>query len=124
MVTTRRPHVTEWATVTVHGSASDFAQDISVGRHRLAADEPLAVGGTPSPLTKVTTAVRLPTAALPLETGTLRICLVNESFGRPATVVVGVSSSLPIAGSSADACRNRIVMPVGPLYSSLVALDR
>ena len=46
MLTTRRPHVTEWATVTVHGSASGFAQDISVGRHRLAADEPIVVGGT------------------------------------------------------------------------------
>lgn len=45
-MTIRRSNVTEWATVTVHGSASGFAQDISVGRHRLAGDEPLAVGGT------------------------------------------------------------------------------
>ena len=29
----------------VHGSAKDFAQEISVGGHRLVADEPVAVGG-------------------------------------------------------------------------------
>jgi len=33
-------------TVTVHGSAAGFAQQISVGTHRLAADEPTSVGGT------------------------------------------------------------------------------
>jgi uncharacterized OsmC-like protein len=33
-------------TVTVHGSAAGFAQQISVGPHRLAADEPIAAGGT------------------------------------------------------------------------------
>jgi putative redox protein len=36
----------------VHGSAQGFVQDISVGSHRLVADEPLAAGGTdtgPSP---------------------------------------------------------------------------
>ena len=32
--------------VTVHGSASGFAQEISVGRHRLAGDEPASAGGT------------------------------------------------------------------------------
>ena len=40
------------ATVIVRGSASGFAQEIIVGRHRLAADEPEAQGGTdtgPSP---------------------------------------------------------------------------
>ena len=46
MVTTTGPRVTEWATVTVHGSASGFAQEISVGRHRLVGDEPILVGGT------------------------------------------------------------------------------
>src|SRR3954453_16591357 len=46
MVTNRGPHVTEWATVTVNGSASGFAQEISVGRHRLAGDEPIVIGGT------------------------------------------------------------------------------
>ena len=33
-------------TVTVHGSAAGFAQQISVGPHRLAGDEPASVGGT------------------------------------------------------------------------------
>ena len=39
-------------TVIVRGSASGFVQEIVVGRHRLAADEPEAQGGTdtgPSP---------------------------------------------------------------------------
>ena len=33
-------------TIIVHGSATGFAQEIAIGRHRLAADEPLSVGGT------------------------------------------------------------------------------
>jgi putative redox protein len=33
-------------TVVVTGDASGLAQDITVGRHRLTADEPLASGGT------------------------------------------------------------------------------
>jgi len=40
------------ATVTVHGGGSGFQQEILVGRHRVAADEPVAEGGTdagPSP---------------------------------------------------------------------------
>ncbi len=32
--------------VIVRGRASGFAQEIGVGSHRLAADEPLSVGGT------------------------------------------------------------------------------
>jgi len=40
--------------IVVSGNAAGFAQDIEVGQHRLAADEPEAVGGTdtgPSPTT-------------------------------------------------------------------------
>jgi putative redox protein len=40
------------ATVIVRGGATGFAQAISVGRHRLTADEPESAGGTdtgPSP---------------------------------------------------------------------------
>ena len=33
-------------TVTVQGSAAGFVQQISVGTHRLVADEPISVGGT------------------------------------------------------------------------------
>jgi len=38
--------------VVVRGNAAGFAQDIVIGRHRLAVDEPVSVGGTdigPSP---------------------------------------------------------------------------
>ena len=40
------------ATVTVHGDARGFAQEVTAGIHRLGADEPVADGGTdvgPSP---------------------------------------------------------------------------
>ena len=46
MVTTRNHDATDEGTVTVHGSAAGFAQHISIGQHRLAADEPIVVGGT------------------------------------------------------------------------------
>jgi putative redox protein len=34
------------STVTVYGRADGFAQTITVGRHRLIADEPIRDGGT------------------------------------------------------------------------------
>jgi putative redox protein len=37
---------TETGTVTVHGCAAGYAQEIAVGRHRLMGDEPLSAGGT------------------------------------------------------------------------------
>jgi putative redox protein len=37
---------TEPGVVTVRGSAEGFAQEITIGRHRLVADEPVAAGGT------------------------------------------------------------------------------
>ncbi len=46
------PSSAEPREVVVHGSASGFAQEVTVGGHRLAADEPVAAGGTdtgPSP---------------------------------------------------------------------------
>jgi putative redox protein len=33
-------------TIIVHGNAAGFAQEIAIGQHRLAADEPSSVGGT------------------------------------------------------------------------------
>ena len=36
----------EEGAVIVRGAASGFAQEIRVGRHRLAADEPAGAGGT------------------------------------------------------------------------------
>lgn len=44
----------------VHGSAKGFAQEITVGRHRLPVDEPEALGGTdtgPSPYDLLTSAL-------------------------------------------------------------------
>ena len=38
--------MTESGTVTVHGSAAGFAQEIAVGRHRITGDEPLSSGGS------------------------------------------------------------------------------
>ena len=32
--------------VTVRGSAAGFVQEITIGRHQLIADEPVALGGT------------------------------------------------------------------------------
>lgn len=37
---------TEHGIVTVRGSAEGFAQEITAGRHRLIADEPVSAGGT------------------------------------------------------------------------------
>ena len=42
----------DMTSVVVHGSAAELAQEIVVGRHHIAADEPVSVGGTdtgPSP---------------------------------------------------------------------------
>jgi putative redox protein len=36
----------EQGVVTVRGSGEGFVQEITAGRHRLVADEPLASGGT------------------------------------------------------------------------------
>ena len=36
----------EQGVVTVRGSATGFAQEITAGRHRLTADEPISSGGT------------------------------------------------------------------------------
>ncbi|MGH7547612.1 MAG: OsmC family protein [Gemmatimonadales bacterium] len=37
---------TEQGVVTVRGGADGFAQEITAGRHRLSADEPVTAGGT------------------------------------------------------------------------------
>jgi uncharacterized OsmC-like protein len=40
------------ATVTIHGGAAGFVQEVLVGKHRLVGDEPVAEGGAdagPSP---------------------------------------------------------------------------
>jgi uncharacterized OsmC-like protein len=73
-------------TITVHGSAAGFAQDIAIGQHRLAADEPLSVGGTdtgPNPYdlllaalgscTSITVAMYARRKRWPLESVTVRL---------------------------------------------------
>ena len=50
--TTKEERRSDVGIVVVHGRASGFAQEISTGRHRLHADEPVSSGGTdtgPSP---------------------------------------------------------------------------
>jgi putative redox protein len=73
-------------TVTVHGSAAGFAQQISVGSHRLAGDEPTSSGGTdtgPNPYdlllaalgscTSMTVALYARRKRWPLESVTVRL---------------------------------------------------
>ena len=45
-ITAIGPDAAEAGTVTVHGSAAGFAQEIALGRHRLTADEHTSAGGT------------------------------------------------------------------------------
>jgi len=73
-------------TVTVHGSATGYAQEISIAQHRLTADEPLSVGGTdsgPNPYdlllaalgscTSITVAMYARRRGWPLESVTVRL---------------------------------------------------
>jgi putative redox protein len=73
-------------TITVHGSAAGFAQEIAIEQHRLTADEPLSVGGTdtgPTPYdlllaalgscTSITVAMYARRKRWPLESVTVRL---------------------------------------------------
>ena len=73
-------------TIIVHGSAAGFAQEIAMGQHRLAADEPVSVGGTdtgPTPYdlllaalgscTSMTVAMYARRKQWPLESVTVRL---------------------------------------------------
>jgi uncharacterized OsmC-like protein len=73
-------------TITVHGGAAGFAQEIEIGQHRLTADEPLSVGGTdtgPNPYdlllaalgscTSITVAMYARRKRWPLEAVTVRL---------------------------------------------------
>ena len=75
-----------YRTITVHGSAAGFAQEIAIGKHRLAADEPLSLGGTdtgPTPYdlllaalgscTSITVAMYARRKGWPLESVTVRL---------------------------------------------------
>jgi putative redox protein len=80
------PDAAEARTVTVHGSATGFAQEIVLGRHRLTADEPTSAGGTdtgPNPYdfllaalgscTSITVAMYARRKRWPLEAVTVRL---------------------------------------------------
>ena len=43
---TKAPTAAEPSEVVVHGSAKGFAQEVTIGGHRLTVDEPAAAGGT------------------------------------------------------------------------------
>ena len=73
-------------TITVHGSAAGFAQEIAIGPHRLLADEPATSGGTdtgPNPYdlllaalgscTSITVAMYARRRGWPLESVTVRL---------------------------------------------------
>jgi len=73
-------------TITVHGSAAGFAQEIAIDQHRLRADEPLSVGGAdtgPTPYdlllaalgscTSITVAMYARRKGWPLESVTVRL---------------------------------------------------
>ena len=73
-------------TIIVHGSAAGFAQQIAIGQHRLAADEPVSIGGTdtgPNPYdlllaalgacTSMTVAMYARRKGWPLESVTVRL---------------------------------------------------
>jgi putative redox protein len=73
-------------TIIVHGNAAGFAQEIAIGQHRLAADEPSSVGGTdtgPNPYdlllaalgacTSMTVAMYARRKGWPLEAVTVRL---------------------------------------------------
>jgi len=60
MATTEESGLDGPRTTTVQGNAAGFAQEITVGPHRLAADEPMSVGGTdtgPNPYDLLLTAL-------------------------------------------------------------------
>ena len=76
----------EARTVTIHGAAAGFAQEITVGKHRLSGDEPVSDGGTdtgpnpydlllaaPGSCTSMTVAMYARRKQWPLEAVTVRL---------------------------------------------------
>ena len=119
---------TDLRTVTVHGSAAGFAQTISVGQHRLAADEPVSVGGTdtgPNPYdlllaalgscTSMTVAMYARRKQWPLEDVTVRLrhSRVHAADCESAETKVGmldhIDRELEFSGALSDEQRARLL---------------
>jgi len=128
--------------VIVRGDATGFAQAIAVGPHRLAADEPTAVGGTdagPNPYdlllaslgscTSMTVALYARRKGWPLETVTVRLrharihaadcseCETREGM------IDRIEVDLEMAGPLTDAQRARLVEIAGkcPVHRTLTS---
>jgi len=114
--------------VVVRGSAAGFAQEITVGRHRLAADEPVAVGGTdsgPNPYdlllsalgacTSMTIALYARRKGWPLEAVTVRLrhsriyAADCESCETKTGMLDRIERSLELAGALTDEQRARLL---------------
>jgi putative redox protein len=115
-------------TIIVHGSAAGFAQDIAIGQHRLAADEPLSVGGTdtaPNPYdlllaalgscTSMTVAMYARRKQWPLESVTVRLshskvhatdCAASET---KAGLLDHVHRDVELTGPLSDEQRARLL---------------
>ena len=119
---------TDLRTVTVHGSAPGFAQTISVGQHRLAADEPVSVGGTdtgPNPYdlllaalgscTSMTVAMYARRKQWPLEDVTVRLrhSRVHAADCESAETKVGmldhIDREVEFSGALSDEQRARLL---------------
>src|SRR5262249_10509719 len=115
-------------TVTVHGSAAGFAQQISVGRHQLAGDEPTSLGGTdvgPNPYelllaalgccTSMTVAMYARRKQWPLEAVTVRLrhskihAADCESCETKEGLLDFIERDVELAGSLSDEQRARLL---------------
>ncbi len=114
--------------VVVRGRAGGFAQEITAGRHRLTADEPVAVGGTdsgPSPYdlilsalgacTSMTIALYARRKGWPLEAVTVRLqhsrihAADCESCETKTGMLDRIERSLELTGALTDEQRARLL---------------
>jgi putative redox protein len=128
--------------VTVHGSAAGYAQQVSVGPHRLDADEPTSVGGTdvgPSPYdlllaalgscTSMTVAMYARRKQWPLEAVTVRLrhsrihAADCESCETKVGLLDHIERELELAGSLSGEQRARMLEIANkcPVHRTLVS---
>lgn len=115
-------------TVTVHGDAAGFAQEVSVGQHRLSGDEPASAGGTdtgPSPYdlllaalgscTSMTVALYARRKQWPLEAVTVRLrhskihAADCESCETRAGKLDRIERDVELVGALSQEQRNRLL---------------